>query len=116
MESVIVEGVVHIDLGGRSTTFRLASPPDVDHAAQAALAHGSAAGGPTQHTAPMPGAVLAVHVRPGEIVELGDPLITLEAMKMEHIVQATSAGRVADVMVGVADQVSRGQSLVVIDS
>ena len=47
----------------------------------------------------MPGAVLAVHAAVGEAVEAGDPVVTLEAMKMEHVVVATIAGRVADVRV-----------------
>jgi biotin carboxyl carrier protein len=64
----------------------------------------------------MPGSVLGVHVQTGQAVDAGDPLVTLEAMKMEHVVAATAAGRIGDVLVRVADQVSRGQVLVVIDS
>jgi biotin carboxyl carrier protein len=63
----------------------------------------------------MPGAVLTVHVKTGQAVEIGDPLVTLEAMKMEHVVAAMRAGHVGDVLVHVADQVSRGQVLVVIE-
>ena len=40
----------------------------------------------------MPGAVLAVHVAPGDAVEAGDPIVTLEAMKMEHVVVAAEPG------------------------
>ena len=40
----------------------------------------------------MPGAVLAVHVALGRAVEAGDPLVTLEAMKMEHVVVAPGRG------------------------
>ena len=77
---------IHVDVAGRSVAFRLASPPDVDRAARAAVrAHG---GGPAELVAPMPGAVLAVHAAPGDLVEAGDPIITLEAMKMEHVVAA----------------------------
>jgi acetyl-CoA/propionyl-CoA carboxylase biotin carboxyl carrier protein len=116
MAMVTVGDVVHLDLAGRSTAFWLAPPPDVDRAAMAAVAHGTAAGGPSRVTAPMPGAVLDVHVQTGQTVEVGDPLITLEAMKMEHVVTATGPGQVADVLVSRADQVSRGQVLVVIES
>ena len=42
----------------------------------------------------MPGSVLAVHVEVGAAVEAGDPVVTLEAMKMEHVVVATQTGRV----------------------
>jgi acetyl/propionyl-CoA carboxylase alpha subunit len=114
--SVEVGDVVHVDLAGRSTAFRIAPPPDVDRVARAAVRHGSTALGPTQVPAPMPGSVLGVHVQTGQAVDAGDPLVTLEAMKMEHVVAAAAAGRIGDVLVRVADQVSRGQVLVVIDS
>jgi propionyl-CoA carboxylase alpha chain len=47
--------------------------------------------------APMPGLVVRVAVSVGDIVEVGDPLLWLEAMKMEHVVAATAAGTVARV-------------------
>ncbi len=101
---------VHVDIDGRSVAFRVAQPPDVDQAAKAAAAqaHG---GGASEIVAPMPGAVLAVHVGVGDVVEPGDPIVTLEAMKMEHAVVASRAGRVAGVDVRVGDQVARGASL-----
>ena len=113
---VLSGDVVHVDLAGRSTPFRLAAAPDVDRAARAAVAHGGGVTGPVQVSAPMPGAVLAVHVAAGQSVEIGDPMVTLEAMKMEHAVTAPVAGRVAEVTVRVADQVTRGQPLAIIES
>jgi acetyl-CoA/propionyl-CoA carboxylase biotin carboxyl carrier protein len=108
--------VVHLDLAGRSVPFRLAPPLDVDTAARAAVAHGvTGAIGPAEVLAPMPGAVLTVHVAVGQPVAAGDPIVTLEAMKMEHVVAATIAGRVADVGVHPADQVARGQLLAVVE-
>jgi len=105
---------VHIDIGGRSVEFRVAPPPDVDAAARAAAAHGSA-GGPSQLVAPMPGAVVSVHVEVGSTVEAGAPVVTLEAMKMEHVVAAPTAGRVADVLVAAGSQVARGAVLAIIE-
>ena len=63
----------------------------------------------------MPGAVLAVHVAVGAEVEAGDPLVTLEAMKMEHVVAAPAAGTVREVAVRAADQVRRGQLLAILE-
>ena len=63
----------------------------------------------------MPGAVLRVHAAAGQAVEAGDPIVTLEAMKMEHVVAATVAGRLGEVRVGPADQVTRGQLLAIIE-
>jgi multidrug efflux pump subunit AcrA (membrane-fusion protein) len=48
------------------------------------------------------------------IFEAGQPLITLEAMKMEHAVVAGVAGTVTELLVAVADQVTRGQLLATI--
>jgi excisionase family DNA binding protein len=115
-EAVRVGDVVHVDVAGRSVAVTIAPPPDVDAAARAAVAHGVAgATGPTDVVAPMPGAVLRVHAAPGQSVETGDPIVTLEAMKMEHVVVATVAGRVGEVRVAAADQVARGQLLAVIE-
>jgi biotin carboxyl carrier protein len=63
----------------------------------------------------MPGAVLTVHVATGQSVAAGDPIVTLEAMKMEHVVVTSIAGRVGGISVRPADQVTRGQVLAVVD-
>lgn len=109
-----VGDLVHLDLAGRSTAFRLAPPPDVDRAAHDAAAHGTGTG-PSRLPAPMPGAVLAIHAVAGQVVEVGDPIVTLEAMKMEHVVAAPIAGRVTEVLVVLSDQVTRGQVLATIE-
>jgi acetyl-CoA/propionyl-CoA carboxylase biotin carboxyl carrier protein len=107
---------VHLDIAGRSVAFQLAPAPDVDAAARAAVAHGATgATGPADIVAPMPGAVLHVHASLGHAVAAGDPVVTLEAMKMEHVVVATIAGHVADLRVQPADQVTRGQLLAVVE-
>lgn len=58
--------------------------------------------------APMPGSVVAVHVEDGQIVEAGTPLVSIEAMKMEHQVRAPHDGAV-HLLVAVGDQVRRDQ-------
>lgn len=60
--------------------------------------------------APMPGAVVAVHVADGATVSTGDRIVTIEAMKMEHPVLAPHDG-VVRVDVAVGDQVRRDQVL-----
>jgi propionyl-CoA carboxylase alpha chain len=116
-ETVAVDGVAHVDVAGRSVAFRLAAAPDVDRAGAAArLGPGSGvAGGPATLIAPMPGAVLTVHVRIGSQVQAGDPVVTLEAMKMEHVVVAPVDGRLTELRVQPADQVTRGQELGLIE-
>ena len=66
-------------------------------------------------TAPMPGKVLAVRVAVGQAVAAGDPLVVLEAMKMETIVTAEAAGRVAQVHVTDGAMVEPGQVVVVLE-
>lgn len=68
---------------------------------------GAAGAGP-EGRAPMPGSVVAVHVVDGATVKAGDPLVSIEAMKMEHPVLAPQDGTV-HVLVTVGDQVRRDQ-------
>ena len=62
--------------------------------------------------APMPGLVAKLPARPGATVTKGDPLIVLEAMKMEHVLTAPRDGRIAEVLVAEGDQVADGTTLV----
>jgi len=106
---VDTDGRAFVDDDGRSVGFGLAPPPDVDRAARAAAGH--AMGGSIEIASPMPGAVLVVHVTPGTAVEAGQALVTLEAMKMEHVVTAPMDGVVNEVLVAHGDQVARGAEL-----
>jgi acetyl/propionyl-CoA carboxylase alpha subunit len=111
--SVTVGDTVHVDIAGRSTAFRIAPPPDVDRAASAAAA--ASGTGSLELVAPMPGQVLSVVASSGTVVEAGDTVVILEAMKMEHAVTATRAGVIGDVFVGQGDQVTRGQRIAVVE-
>ena len=77
---------------------------------------GDASGGSGPVTSPMPGTVLAVHVHPGQAVSAGQPLVTVEAMKMEHAVAAAADGVVQDVLVRPGESVRLDQPLVVVTS
>lgn len=99
-----VDGRVSVTRGGRTTVWTqpLAAAADLE-----------AGGG--QVDAPMPGAVRAVDVAPGDQVSAGQRLGVLEAMKMEHALHAPFAGTVSVVEVAVGDQVTLGQVLFVVD-
>ncbi|WP_068260181.1 ATP-binding protein [Janibacter limosus] len=97
-ESVVVDSA----LGSR--TLRLL-PRYVDPAAQAPAG---------ALVAPMPGTITSVHVAVGDVVEAGAPMLTLEAMKMEHTVTAPAAGTVTQVTATVGQQVDQGVTLAVV--
>jgi propionyl-CoA carboxylase alpha chain len=63
--------------------------------------------------APMPGTVISVQAESGAAVEAGQPLLVLEAMKMQHTISAPAAG-VLEVAVQVGQQVSAGDVLAVV--
>ncbi len=65
-------------------------------------------------TAPMPAMVTEVLVAAGDRVEAGQPLLRLEAMKMQHTVQSPTAGVVAELSVGKGQQVDAGAPLVTV--
>ena len=66
--------------------------------------------------APMPGLVVAVLVAEGDKVVRDQPLIVLEAMKMEHTIKASGAGRVAKLHFAVGQQVTDGAELLTIEA
>ncbi|KAB8185068.1 biotin carboxylase N-terminal domain-containing protein [Microbispora catharanthi] len=65
--------------------------------------------------APMPGTVLRVEVKPGDVVEAGQPVVVLEAMKMEHLIVSPASGTVAALHVTPGAQVEAGVPLAVIE-
>jgi 3-methylcrotonyl-CoA carboxylase alpha subunit len=92
----------HVFTGGRH--FTLAYNDPMAHAGEA-----EAAGG--RLTAPMPGKVVAVLASKGQQVKKGDPLVIMEAMKMEHTIGAPSDGMVEEILYQVGDQVADGAPL-----
>ena len=75
---------------------------------------GAAAGaGSRTLTAPLPGKISRVAVRPGDAVNAGDILLVIEAMKMENEFRASAAGTVAEVRVAAGAAVNAGDVLIV---
>jgi acetyl/propionyl-CoA carboxylase alpha subunit len=64
--------------------------------------------------APMPGTVVKVLAGPGDAVAKGDPVVVIEAMKMEHTIGAAGDGVVAEILVEVGRQVDIDQVIAVI--
>jgi excisionase family DNA binding protein len=100
---------IHVDVEGQSLEFRLAPPPTVEEAVR----HASTAGGDGTAAllAPMPGRVIAVRVAEGAAVRAHQPIIVIEAMKMEHAVVAPIDGTLINLTVREGQQVQRGDLL-----
>ncbi|WP_367607325.1 acetyl-CoA carboxylase biotin carboxylase subunit [Legionella sp. W05-934-2] len=67
-----------------------------------------------QLTAPMPATVVAIHKKPGEQVKQGEAIIVLEAMKMEHSIEAPYDGTLESLCFQIGEQVNEGAELVII--
>jgi len=65
-------------------------------------------------SAPMPGKILSVAVKPGDAVKRGQVLLILEAMKMQNEIMAPGDGKVADVRVAAGQSVNTGDVMVVL--
>ena len=65
-------------------------------------------------SAPMPGTILKIFVKPGDAVEANQPLLILEAMKMENQIVANQPGTVQEIYVSVGDVVNPGDALITI--
>lgn len=76
----------------------------------AAREHGAGRG--ETITAPMPGLVVAIKVAPGDVVAAGQPVVVVEAMKMQNELAVAHDGVVTEVLVAERAAVSAGQVLV----
>ena len=88
--------------------------PVVEQAAPAAPVQTSAAAADAM-TAPMPGTILKILVNPGESVQENQPLMILEAMKMENEIVAGKSGIVAGIHVSTGDMVNPGDARITIN-
>ena len=65
--------------------------------------------------APMPGLILKILVVPGQVIKKGDPVLILEAMKMENVFKATVDAVVKEVKVAERTAVEKGEVLVILE-
>ena len=72
------------------------------------------AGGGTV-TSPMPGTVLKILVNQGDAVDSGQPVMIIEAMKMENEIKASRSGTVSKILVSAGDNVAAGAQLLNIE-
>jgi len=99
----------HVRHGGFGTTVRFADPA---RGARQAMA---AAEGPQKIRSVMPGKVVRVLVQVGDVVEQGQGLVVVEAMKMENEMESPKAGTITAIEVRPGQAVESGAVLVVVD-
>jgi 3-methylcrotonyl-CoA carboxylase alpha subunit len=96
---------IGVFLGGQSWHFDIVDPLALPAGAHATVG---------RLTAPMPGRVVQLLVVPGAAVRRGQPLVVVEAMKMEHTIAAPRDGVVEAVRCAVGDLVEEGAELIVL--
>ncbi|MBO7278738.1 MAG: acetyl-CoA carboxylase biotin carboxyl carrier protein subunit [Bacteroidales bacterium] len=90
-----------------------AAAPTAAPAAQPAAAPAAGGAGATV-TSPLPGIILDIAVKEGDVVKKGQKIVVLEAMKMENVIESTADGTVTSIKVNKGDSVLEGAPLVII--
>lgn len=110
--------LVDVDYAARQYTFRINGSKYTlkisDHYERLVQKLGLSVGGSQKMNtvkAPMPGLVLKIMAEPGQAVQKGDPLLILEAMKMENVIKAAGEGRVKTIKIQQGAAVEKGQLL-----
>ena len=106
------DGAYAVDWRGRSFEIELVDP--LTHLAETSRGEAGKQGKRVVK-AYMPGRVVEVRVQPGDRVETGQPMIVLEAMKMQNEIQAERSGLVSRVYVTAGEAVEGGDPLVEVD-
>ena len=94
---------------------RQVAVPSTDiHPSVAKTASPSGPKGAGSIKSPLPGVILEVFVKEGDVVKMGQKLLMLEAMKMENNIEADKAGKVVQILKGKGDNVMEGDILMII--
>jgi acetyl/propionyl-CoA carboxylase alpha subunit len=107
--AVATGDAIHVDVEGQSLELHRAPAPTVEEAVRHAAA--GSGDGTAALVAPMPGRVIAVRAAEGAAVTAHQPIVVIEAMKMEHAVVAPVDGVLRSVAVTEGQQVQRGDLL-----
>ena len=105
----------HIELSGGAGHFHINVLDARTHAARSKTAGARAVSGPRTVKAQMPGIVRELKVAVGDEVEKGQPLLILEAMKMQNDIRSDRPGVVRALHVSAEDTVEKGAKLIDIE-
>lgn len=109
--AAVDEGAAEVHVRGRAYGVRVIDPKRL-RGARAAAGHD---GGRAEIKAPMPGKLVRVLVEQGQQVEAGDPLVVVEAMKMQNELKSPKAGTVAELRAQPGATVNAGEVLVIVE-
>ncbi|MEO8099852.1 MAG: biotin/lipoyl-containing protein [Acidobacteriota bacterium] len=110
MYRVMLGAKGEVAVNGRTLRMEVFDPRDLRAAGRRAANQGR-----QEVLSPMPGKVIRVLAAVGDMVELGQGLVVVEAMKMQNEMKSPKAGRVAEVRTKADATVSAGDVLVVIE-
>jgi len=90
--------------------------PVTDHSLEAAGAQREKASGPGTVGSPMPGVIVKMNVKVGDVVKEGEAVASLSAMKMESNIPATATGKITRILVNIGDKVEGDDLIMEISS
>ncbi len=122
----LVQRDIHVEVDGRRYAVSMWVPETAPAAAapasggarrskRSAAGRSGSSGGSGNVTVPMQGTIVKVVVEAGDAVSAGDPIVVLEAMKMENNVCSERSGTVAQIKVSAGDSVGAGDVVAVIE-
>ena len=106
--------VYSVRVNGKSFTVEVAAGGELSNLRPVSTVRSSSAASDDAVKAVLAGNIFQVNVSPGQTIAEGEPLLVVEAMKMETVVSAPRTGTVTDVFVAEGDVVAVGDPLVAI--
>ena len=97
-------------------TPKVVRPPAVPGEGTKVTAKPSEVKGARVVKAPLPGLILKVVANPGSTVKVGDPLLIMEAMKMQNTISATMDGQIEKILVKEGESILEGHELAIIST
>ena len=104
-----------VDIQGDCFTFFTNSGPIIVERFTWQTSSDSQNTGNQQLTSPMPATIVAILKKKGDAIKTGEPLIVLEAMKMEHTLHSPNDGVITDIFYKIGAQVTEGAELVAVE-